>query len=217
MEELAKCNNIILFKQLMEGDNDDDVVCETATPDQNLCLITNNKLDCNSIKLECNHQFNYEPLYNEVVYQKTKKLLDNSKLKVNEMKCPYCRSITNRLLPCYKYYSVKSIRGVTFPEEHCLKIHKCEHEIIKGGKMCGVTACVTVDGIFCNKHMKASKKDREILDSEPSTTYELYNKLKIDDLKALLKLNNCLVGGKKQELINRIIVNNKSNKNWKDK
>jgi hypothetical protein len=214
MTEVTKCNEI-LFKQLMEEDND-AVVCDMATPEQNVCLITNEKLDKNSIKLECNHEFNYTALYNEVVYQKTKKLLDNSKLKINEMKCPYCRNITNLLLPCYKYYSVKSIRGVTFPEEHCMKLHKCEHKIIKDGKICGGSACITIDGIFCNKHIKTTKKDRYILDNEPFTTYEIYNKLKIDELKALLKLNDCLVGGKKQELINRIIVN-KSNKYWVDK
>ena len=59
------------------------------------CLISNELLTCNYITLECNHKFNYIELFNEVVEQKTKKMLDNSKLKLNEVKCPYCRTINN--------------------------------------------------------------------------------------------------------------------------
>ena len=150
MGELAKCNNILLFKQLMEGDDDDDVVCETATPDQNLCLITNDKLDSNSIKLECNHQFNYEPLYNEVVYQKTKKLLDNSKLKVNEMKCPYCRKVNNGILPWYEGYM--KIKNVNWSNKIIQK--KCL-ALLKSGKRKGKTCdCKAKEGNFCGRHIK---------------------------------------------------------------
>ncbi|AET72867.1 hypothetical protein PGAG_00413 [Phaeocystis globosa virus 12T] len=214
MDEVTKCNSI-LFKQLMEED-DDAVVCETVSPNQNVCLITNEKLEVNSIKLRCNHEFNYLPLYNEVVYQKTKKLQDNSLLKINQIKCPYCRNVDEVLLPCYKYYSVKPVRGVTYPEEHSMKFHECQHINVKDGKKCSGSACITPDGIFCNKHFKATKKETEILATEPSTTTDMYNKLKINELKALLKLNNCKVGGKKEELVNRIIVN-KSNKDWVNK
>ena len=40
------------------------------------CLISNELLVCNYITLECNHKFNYLELYNEVVEQKTKKMLE---------------------------------------------------------------------------------------------------------------------------------------------
>ena len=89
MEKVSKVN-IELFNNLL---NDD------ITEEDNTCLITNENLDDNNIKLNCGHKFNYEALYNEVVYQKTRRLLDNAQLKINQIKCPYCRNITNNLLP----------------------------------------------------------------------------------------------------------------------
>ena len=35
-----------------------------------LCLISNTKLETNYITLDCNHKFNFLPLYYEIVYQK---------------------------------------------------------------------------------------------------------------------------------------------------
>lgn len=49
--------------------------------------------------LHCNHSFNYYHLYHEVVSQK----YSTNKYSFNAIKdsivCPYCKSITNRLLP----------------------------------------------------------------------------------------------------------------------
>ena len=73
------------------------------------CLISNELLENNAITLVCNHKFNFLELYNEVVEQKTKKLLDNSKLKLNEIKCPYCRTVNNKIMPYFKYYENKLI------------------------------------------------------------------------------------------------------------
>ena len=50
--------------------------------DDNVCLISNNKLDDNHIKLFCGHTFNYESLYKEIVIQKTRKSgLETTRLK----------------------------------------------------------------------------------------------------------------------------------------
>jgi hypothetical protein len=40
--------------------------------DDNICLISKEKLHPNHITLTCNHKFNYIPIYKEVLYQKTK-------------------------------------------------------------------------------------------------------------------------------------------------
>ena len=39
---------------------------------ENICLITNNKLTDNFVKLCCGHKFNYEAIFNEVIKQKVK-------------------------------------------------------------------------------------------------------------------------------------------------
>jgi len=83
-----------------------------------LCLITDNPLTEHYVELECNHRFNYLPLYAEVKYQKLNKhCLEVSRLTANEIKCPYCRKIQRSLLPYYesldqvapKIYGVNSI------------------------------------------------------------------------------------------------------------
>ena len=66
-------NHNDLFRQILQDNTN-----ETNTED--LCLITNENLEDNYIKLKCGHKFNYLPLYNEVVHQK-KKILDNLNLK----------------------------------------------------------------------------------------------------------------------------------------
>ena len=118
-----------------------------------ICLISNEPLIDNFITLTCKHRFNYIELYKEVVEQKTKKILDNGKLKLNEIKCPYCRTITPNLLPYFKYYNNRLIRGVNHPQDLCIKFLKCEY-IGKDSKCCDKNACTTKFGVFCNSHLK---------------------------------------------------------------
>ena len=84
-----------LFLNILKEEN--EIIKESYT-NNNICLITGEQLETNYIELDCKHCFNYIPIYNEVVYQKTKRLLDNRFLKNNQIKCPYCRKINNNLL-----------------------------------------------------------------------------------------------------------------------
>ncbi len=86
----------------------------TNNNDDDICLITKDKLQPNHITLNCKHKFNYVPLYHEVVNQKNKQnnIYETTKLLTNEIKCPYCRAITYKLLPYIPYPSVKVIKNV---------------------------------------------------------------------------------------------------------
>ena len=205
MEKVSKYD-IELFKNLLNEDVKDE---------DNICLITNENLKDNNIELNCGHKFNYEALYNEVVYQKTRKLLDNAQLKINEVKCPYCRNVTSKLLPFYRYYPVKQVKGVTYPEEYCMKIYECEH--VKNGKKCRKSGCKTENGLFCNKHLVTTKEDEIILKNENKDVFNYYKKKKIIELKEILNLNACKVGGNKEELVNRIIINKNKFQIWLEK
>ena len=81
---------------------------------ENICLITKEKLQPNHITLSCKHKFNYLPIYHEVVNQKNKQnnMYEITKLLTNEIKCPYCRAITYKLLPYIPYPSVKVVKNV---------------------------------------------------------------------------------------------------------
>jgi len=169
------------------------------------CLISNELLTTNFITLECNHKFNYMELYNEVLEQKTKKLLDNSKLKLNEVKCPYCRAITKNILPYLKYYDTKIIKGVNYPYDLSIKLNECQY-IEKNSELCKKSACITKFGIFCNSHVKYNIKEEEILNTISGDVLNAYKKKTIQTIKTELRENNIKLSGKKEELINRLLI-----------
>jgi hypothetical protein len=169
------------------------------------CLISNELLTTNYITLECNHKFNYMELYNEVLEQKTKKMLDNSKLKLNEVKCPYCRAITKNILPYLKYYDTKIIKGVNYPYDLSIKLNECQY-IEKNSELCKKSACITKLGIFCNSHVKYNIKEEEILNTISGDVLNAYKKKTIQTIKTELRENNIKLSGKKEELINRLLI-----------
>jgi len=136
---------------------------EVDDEEEECCLITNYPLDKNSITLQCNHKFNLLPLYKEVCNQKCKAShLEITKLKMNEIKCPYCRQRHNKLLPHVKLNNTMSyIHGVNSPEEYCMSLYSCEYTYKSGknkGNACSNNAYINVDGCYCNTHHKYMEK-----------------------------------------------------------
>ena len=73
----------------------------------NICLITNEPLIDKFVTMECGHKFNYIPLYNDLIKQKYfTNIMEESKLKINEIRCPYCRSISTQLIPFYENFCI---------------------------------------------------------------------------------------------------------------
>jgi hypothetical protein len=87
---------------------------------KDVCLITGEQLKDHFITMECNHKFNYIPLYNDLRYHKFE-LNSNElsgKLCYNEIRCPYCRTKSFQLIPYYEnieiipHLFVRSILGI---------------------------------------------------------------------------------------------------------
>lgn len=103
--------NINFFNELYESldveDNNED----------NLCLITNTVLTDRFVKMNCNHRFNYIALYKDILNHK-KKFNNmesmNSLLSNNEIRCPYCRTKQEGVLPYYEDLNLPKINGVNF-------------------------------------------------------------------------------------------------------
>ena len=95
--------------------------------DDNICLISKEKLHPNHITLKCNHKFNYMPIYKEVLYQKTKSntMYEVTKLQPYQIKCPYCRTVNNKLLPFIPYPSVKLAKNIHSTGSDCIPATKC--------------------------------------------------------------------------------------------
>lgn len=193
--------NLLLFNELLENDNED-------VSSNEKCLISNEDLKSNYITLDCGHKYNYLDLYNEIVYQKTKKILDNRILKINEIKCPYCRNISNKLLPYYEYYNVHYIRGVNGPQNMCMINNYCEYINKKTKTKCNNSACITKNGILCNKHFKYRKDDEDLLNDFNIEKYKYLNKMNIKELKEELKKYKLKVSGVKKDLVERLIIKN---------
>ena len=129
------------------------------------CLLTKLPLDKNKIKLSCGHEFNFVPLFNEVCKQKCKSstsYLETTKLKYNEIKCPYCRQKQQKLLPHVKVSSnISYISGVNRPERMCMSFHTCEYVFKSGkhkGSYCANHAYHDVAGCFCKTHQTIISK-----------------------------------------------------------
>jgi len=183
--------------------------------DTSNCLITYAELEENHITLTCGHKFNYLPIYHEVVKQKSGSHLETAYLSLNQIKCPYCRTKTNKLLPYISHPEVVSKRGVNYPTKYCMTLHTCGW-IYKSGKRkgatCGRDATSGEAGIFCKMHHNLShKKDlkqqktENIMENWTSVHEELYKKHKVEDLKKLLRIMKLNVTGNKKILVNRLL------------
>lgn len=104
--------NIDFFAELYKSLDDDE-----KDDDNNICLITNQQLSSNFVELKCGHKFNYLPLYNDVLNHKKKfNNMEGSatRLKHNEIRCPYCRTKQTGLLPYYEELNLPKISGVNY-------------------------------------------------------------------------------------------------------
>jgi hypothetical protein len=105
---------------------------EKTEEDDNLCLITNELLTDNYVKLNCGHKFNYIPLYYDIKNHKQKfngLESTSSRLALDEIRCPYCRTKQTGVLPYYEDLNLAKINGVNYNSSHsssyCSYLKKC--------------------------------------------------------------------------------------------
>jgi hypothetical protein len=112
-----------------------DIQDEYNNDNDNLCLITNQPLTENFIKMECGHKFNYLPLFNDIKNHKQKfngMEGSSSKLNMNEIRCPYCRKKQMGILPYYEELELGKITGVNYINPNykdntsCCRYKRCE-------------------------------------------------------------------------------------------
>ena len=169
-------DNIDFFAELNKSSSNNNIIIDTNNTNENdknndnaleKCLITNKPLDKNHIKLECNHTFNFIPLYLEIKQQKTiKNFNEIILLKKNQIKCPYCRNIQSKLLPYYNKHNVslesnivEKISGVNIPKKDCMWLHKCSG-VFKGGPNKGQRCNKPCNDFMCSQHIKQLDKNK---------------------------------------------------------
>lgn len=110
--------NLDFFSELYKSLDEEDTI--ESNNNDNLCLITNQVLVDKFIELNCGHKFNYIPLYNDIYNHKKK--FNNmegsaSSLKMNEIRCPYCRKKQLGVLPYYENLISAKTNGVNFYDD----------------------------------------------------------------------------------------------------
>ena len=162
--------------------------------EEHKCMISHLPLTYNSITLPCKHSFNYLPLYTELS-------LHNNKQNIS---CPYCREISNKLIPFIPLPSVKKIQGVNSPEKNCLLAPKCEFKL-KTGMKCERNGLESNEGIFCTKHYAIINVN--IQEDNWTTEMEEFNKNKsVIELKEMLRSKGLKVCGVKKDLVRRLFT-----------
>ena len=163
---------------------------------EDMCMISHLPLTYNSVTLPCSHKFNYIPLYTELC------LHNNGKNII----CPYCRTVSTKLMPCIILPGVSRVYGVNYPLCKCLPLPKCGFKLISGARKnmaCNMNGIDYPEGTFCEKHKHHinQTKDKEIWTMDMETLYKTKN---VAELKKLLREKGLAVGGIKKELVVRL-------------
>lgn len=203
-------DNIDFFSEILNDDHDD------SDTTMDICLLSGLPLSENHIELHCNHKFNYLHLFNEVKIQKTVYNRNSStRLKHNEIMCPYCRQITTKLLPYVPNIDgVDKILGVNRPQSLCMNFKNCCYTLKRGknkGSKCGHCAFETEFGTLCENHWKKCVENAAYnKDTTFTWTDEMeyiMNNNTVSSLKQKLREKKLRLKGKKRDLVIRLVLN----------
>lgn len=166
----------------MLNNEEDEIIHEN----NNMCLISNTIIDkTSSIKLHCGHEFNYLPLYKEIIGQKiVKSVLEVVKLKDSQIKCPYCRTIQHKLIPYIKLNGVRKISRVNQPTQITMCNNNCKYKF-KSGKRKGIVCDSLCYFEYCNTHIVAKSNNKPKSNDEND-----YSNMIVKDLRVIAKDNN---------------------------
>ena len=149
--------------------------------DDSVCLISNQPLEENPIKLVCGHKFNYDSIFNEIKSQKNVNHLETQKLYHNELKCPYCRTVQKGLLPSRENYP--NVSGVNWPKKYQYRANKCEYIYLSGkrkgiscGRKCFNKYCEAHEKIMLKRENKQLIKEKQKLEKEQENLLKQLNK-----------------------------------------
>lgn len=154
-----------------------------------VCLITDEALTEKHVVLQCGHKFNYLALFNDIKAHKSKlNSLEANYVKINEIRCPYCRARQNSLLPYYPELGLPQIIGVN-------KQHISLAALVYTIGVCEYEACVKTqihvckferDGLsYCYLHYRMRERSCQKEDKVSEKLIEKNKKmaLKVDEKK----------------------------------
>ena len=127
-------------------------LCDDTEQDEDaMCLIDGQPLAGEHVRLICGHKFNYQSIVSEVARQKRASYaaLETQKLGRWEVKCPYCRSVQNGILPHMP--GSDRVEGVNWPPSRAFRPFKCA-ALLRTGKRKGEPCAQSCHSKYCKKH-----------------------------------------------------------------
>ena len=175
--------------------------------DDTHCLLSKEPLGPNHVVLPCGHKFNYVPLCKEIASLKypNRAYSRTINLMKEQICCPYCRTIFDKLLPKIPLY--KLVLPVNICSNiNCIVVKQCLHTDCKN--TCGFD---TDFGVLCAKHYakfsrKPAKKHIAFDDEESNRTFKENTMPKLKEQLLALNLPTC---GLKRDLVDRLVKHKK--------
>ena len=144
---------------VLEGDinfNDElhKMICQKddIKDDTEICLISGEPLLSSHVTLKCGHKFNYLNILEEVKQQRRPTHLEIQTINTRQIKCPYCRTIQDGILP-FKPELSEKILSINWPPSKMYHAHKCK-AIFRWGKKKGNICSKSCVNVYCNRHKK---------------------------------------------------------------
>ena len=127
------------------------------------CLISKQPLDYSRVVLPCGHEFNYEGLFQHMLFCKK---VPKSK---SAIVCPYCRAKTPHVLPRCQLPDgtmAPSRANINSPMSKTLSEYRCAW-VGESGTRCSVSGVLHPGGVHCKQHIAAlsrleKKKERDL-------------------------------------------------------
>jgi len=181
---------------------------------EKFCLITNEPLKENAVTLDCNHTFNYIPIFNDIFnHKKIFNSMERMILKANQIRCPYCRHVQNRLLPYVEKEGVDLVNGVNYLDEKYMNRTYITHYksectyLLESNIKCknNSVKLFNIDGkCYCKSHYNMKYK-------EYTKKIKAEEKMKIKMAKKVAKEESKAKAETKIDLGENIIISHDSN------
>lgn len=172
--------------------------------DETHCLLSKEPLVQNHIALPCGHKFNYIPLCKEIASLKypVRTYARTINLTREQICCPYCRKVFNKLLPKIPLYKLD------------LPNYVCSNANCIVSKQCSYTDCENTNGfdtdygVLCTKHY-SKKRTKKTIANEDEDYNRTFQENTVSMLKEQLKYLGLPTNGLKRDLVDRLIKHRK--------
>jgi hypothetical protein len=175
------------------------------------CLLSKEPLGPNYVTFPCGHKFNYLVICAEMASLKYPKSRYSGSIKLgrNQIYCPYCRKIFNKLLPIIPIYSL-DLPSTIFSKKNAICNRTCSFIHKKTSVPCILSGFESDHGVFCVKHYNkfnvtniTNKIIPSVIENNPDGNNP-YDKCTLKELKELLRAAGKKVSGNKTILIERL-------------